>query len=384
MVDAPSVIMPAHILAGQTADQINKSDFKNKTPVGTGPFTVKAIVPDQYIEFDANPDYYGGRPKLDSVFYKAIKTETALAQVESGELDIALNVGASNFEPLSKVDIINVQTVSAPGIFTLTPNVDTAAQREAWNKQYKINLAPPTVDLSDKRVRQAMYYAIDRRTINNQLEGGLEKILWNPPGFKTYDDLNQYPFDPQKAKDLLAAAQKDGKWDPSKAIRFAYATDLADGGKIAPIVKQQLEAVGFKIELNAIDIDTYNTWFTSSQYRDKWDLSFGAGGSEGLSPSRSQIYFKCDELAPEDPVSQTGYYNCDLRHLFLKARTQVDPAAQDQTYHEAAKILNEDVPQLYLWQLAGVHAVNKRVQGVQVPSFERYVTIDAANWTVTK
>jgi ABC-type transport system substrate-binding protein len=159
-----------------------------------------------------------------------------------------------------------------------------------------------------------------------------------------------------------------------------YATDLADGGKIAPIVKQQMEAVGFKVELNAVDIDTYNTMFTSSASRDKWDLSFGAGGSEGLSPSRSQIYFKCGD---EDPVAQTGYYNCDLRALFLKARTQVDAAAQDDTYHQAARILNEDVPQLYLWQLAGVHAVNKRVQGLEVPSFERYALIDASNWSVT-
>jgi len=381
MVDAPSVIMPAHILQGQTADQVNKSDFKNKAPVGTGPFKFKEYQPDQFISFDANPDYYGGKPKLDTLFYKAIKTDTALAQLESGELDVALNVGASNFDPLSKVDILNVQTVSAPGIFTLSVNVDTAAQREAWNKQYKLNLAPPSVDLTDKRVRQAMYYAIDRRTINDQLEGGLNKILWNPPGFKEYDDLNQYPFDQQKAKDLLAAAKADGKWDDSKPLRLVYATDLADGGKIAPVVKQQLEAVGFKIELNALDIDTYNTMFTSSASRDKWDLTFGAGGSEGLSPSRSEIYFKCGD---EDPVAQSGYYNCDLRKLFQKARTQVDPAAQDETYHQAAKILNEDVPQMYLWQLAGIHAVNKRVQNLEVASFERYTTIDASNWTVTQ
>ena len=82
-------------------------------------------------------------------------------------------------------------------------------------------------------------------------------------------------------------------------------------------------------------------------------------------------------------LGQSGYINCDLRDLFHKARTQVDPAAQDETYHQVAQILNEDVPQLYLWQLAGVHAVNKRVQGLQVPSFERYVTIDAIDWSVT-
>jgi peptide/nickel transport system substrate-binding protein len=381
MVDAPSVIMPAHILAGQTADQINKGDFKNKNPIGTGPFKLKEIVPDQYISFEANPDYYLGRPKLDTVFYKQLKNETALAQLESGELDIALNVGATNADPLSQVDILNVQIVSAPGIFTISPSTDTPAQRQEWNTKYKYTLAPPSVNLNDKRVRQAMYYAVDRRTINDQLFGGKNKILWNPPGFKTYPGLNEYEFNPQKAKDLLAAAVADGKFDLGQTIRFVYATDLADGGKIAPIVKQQLEAVGFKVELNAVDIDTYNTLFTSSASRDKWDMSFGAGGSEGLSPSRSQIYFKCGD---EDPVANTGYYNCDLRQLFLKARTQVDPAAQDATYQAIAKILNEEVPQLYLWQLAGVHAVNKRVQGVEVPSFERYVTIEAINWSVTQ
>ena len=113
-------------------------------------------------------------------------------------------------------------------------------------------------------------------------------------------------------------------------------------------------------------------------------MSFGAGGSEGLSPSRSEIYFDCDTPNVEDPVAGAGYQNCDLRALFRKARTQVDPAAQDDTYHQIAKILNDEVPQLYLWQLAGVHAVNKRVQNLQVPSFERYVTIEASGWSVTQ
>src|SRR5207245_5490451 len=156
-----------------------------------------------------------------------------------------------------------------------------------------------------------------------------------------------YPFDPQKAKDLLAAAVKDGAVDLSKTIRFTYATDLADSGKIAPIVKQQLEAVGFKVELTALDIDSYNTLTTSTtgEGRGKYELITGAGGSEGLSPSRSEIYFKCSGTAlgiafDEPPLNQSGYYNCQLRELFLKARTQVDPAAQDATYAQAAKILN--------------------------------------------
>ena len=78
-----------------------------------------------------------------------------------------------------------------------------------------------------------------------------------------------------------------------------FATDLADGGRVAPIVKSQLEAVGFKVELNGIDIDTYNTWATVTKdtQRGKCDMSFDAGGSEGLSPSRSQQYVQCEPRA---------------------------------------------------------------------------------------
>ena len=177
------------------------------------------------------------------MFYKQVTPETALAQLESGELDAAFNVGATNADPLSAVDILNVQIVNSPGIFTLVPIVETHARPDSMEQGLQARACKPvTVDLSDKRVRQAMYYAIDRRAINDQLFGGSNRILVEPAGFKEYDDLNKYEFNVDKAKSLLAAAQTDGKFDPSKPIRFMYATDLADGGKVAPIVKQQLEA----------------------------------------------------------------------------------------------------------------------------------------------
>ena len=101
IADSPSAILPKHVLAGQTRDQVNKGDFKHKSPIGTGPFKLKEIVPDQFISFEANPNYYDGRPNVDTVIYKAITSETAPAQLQSGELDIALNVGATNFDRLS-------------------------------------------------------------------------------------------------------------------------------------------------------------------------------------------------------------------------------------------------------------------------------------------
>ena len=73
-----------------------------------------------------------------------------------------------------------------------------------------------------------MYYAIDRRAINDAIYGGANRILWNPPGFKEYEGLDEYPFDPEKAKALLA----ESGVDLSKPIHFLYANELGDGQPI--------------------------------------------------------------------------------------------------------------------------------------------------------
>ena len=270
--------------------------------------------------------------------------------------------------PIS-VPSLNVQVVSSPGIFNLLPVDDTPDVRE------RLGLPPVNFDFTDKRVRQAMYYAIDRRAINDAIYGGANRILWNPPGFKEYDGLDEYPFDPEKAKALLA----ESGVDLSKPIHFLYANELGDGQRIAPIVAQQLQDVGFTVELNGVDITAWEAIVTDDTQRASWDMTFSAGGSEGLHPSRSQIYFKCgDEL----PTSQTGYYDCELRQWFEEARTKGDPAEADAIYEQIARKLNDQVPQLYLWQNSGVHAVNKRIEGVQVPAFERYVTMNVEAWSV--
>ena len=97
MADAPSSMMPKHLLAGQTADQINKGEFKTK-PVGTGPYKMVSVRPGQFVELAANPAYFKGAPKIAKFFYMDITPETALAQLQSGQLDIALNVGVTNLE----------------------------------------------------------------------------------------------------------------------------------------------------------------------------------------------------------------------------------------------------------------------------------------------
>src|SRR4029077_7826176 len=150
LVEAQHSIVPKHVLAGMTADQVNKSDFKTKSPVGTGPFTVAQVVPDQFVEFDANPGYFGGAPKLDKIIYKTITPETATAQIQSGELDIFLAAGASNFDLLSSNASLDVRSIVAPGIFTFQFNSETQEQRDKWKTDLNLSMGPINFDFSDK------------------------------------------------------------------------------------------------------------------------------------------------------------------------------------------------------------------------------------------
>ena len=355
--DAPNVIIPEHLLKDIPVADLETSKFIT-APVGTGPYKLTKIEPDQFIEFDANPDYFLGPPKIEKFFYKYFAgPEAATAQVQSGDLDILLKAPPTELDNLKANPKLNVFTSPSPGIVALTVQVDNPR----W---------------ADKRVRQALYYGVDRRGIVQSVLNGQARVLIGPPGFKEYPDLDTYEFNVDKAKQLL----KDAKFDFTKPVKFIWDSAGPNHQEFVPVIVQQLEALGLKVDSTPLDDATWNATLNDPTKRDTFDLDISTGGSEGLSPSRSEQYYLCKQ-----PLGASlGYENCDLRNLFEKALTIVDEAQRDEVYHQAAKILNEDVPQMYLWSPLGVHPANKRIGGslTGVPSFERYVTEDARNWEV--
>jgi peptide/nickel transport system substrate-binding protein len=376
LADAPSSVMPRHVLEGMTLEEINRSDFKTRTPVGSGPYKMVRVELGQFVEVEAYDGWFKPRANIDRIFYKDIPPEQALAQLETGELDIGLNAGAANLDRLQALPNLDVQIVSSPGIYTIRFNVETPEQRAQYGPTPNMQ---PGFPFHVKEIRQAFYYGVDRRGINDAIYGGANRILWNPPGFKEYPGLNEYPFDVDKARELIETARAAGV-DVSQPIRFLCPNELADSARICPIIVQQIEDFGLSVELMAMDIDTWTNIVIDESQRDTYDITMSAGGSEGLHPSRSSIYYLCEPMT----LFGTGYYNCEMQDLFAEALTKGDPAEQDRIYEQIARILNEEAPQVYLWQLSGVHPVNKRLQGVKIPAFERYATMNAHEWTVTE
>jgi len=349
------VILPEHILGDVTAADVEKVPFTLGTPgvtVGTGPYKLTAFVPDQSVELDAYPEYFKGAPQISRIIFK-IFADPALgvAQLESGDLDLAFRVSPGEFDRLSAIDTLNVISADNPGIV-------------------RIVFRTPLEPWDDKRIRQAFYYAINRQAIVDEFYQGRARVLINPPGFEEYDDLNRYEYSVDTAKQLLADAGYNGE-----PFRILYNQTFPDAPEIMPLIQSDLQAAGIAAELVPTDNEGFLAMYNSGEGHEGF---MAVGGSEGLSPDKSRQYFN-----PDDPSIESGYTNPRVFELWAEGRSTADPAARDAAYHELARILNEDVPQANLFSPDLVMVAVKRLGGgFDIHLNERESFMDVETWTL--
>ena len=359
LADAENVIFPEHLVKGISGKNIDTSDFATKAPVGTGPYKFVSMNKDTGVEFAANPDYFKGAPKIARAFFRVVAADTAVAQLQSGDIDLVLDVPSAEYDRLKTDPNLNVLSVPEAGVVRLDLAVDH----------------PP---FDNQKVRQAAYYAINRAGIVQDVLHGRGKLLFNPPGFKEYSDLQHYDYNPDKAKQLLAEAGFDGAAHP---VRLAYELNTPNADVYMPIVQQDLQAVGFKVELHPMDQAAVSAMVADPKRYSNYEAWQGQGGLEGMSPDRTAVYYNCKDLAIT--TDTTAYQNCHMDDLFVQARSVTDPAARDAIYHQIALILNTDLPSLYWWTGQNVHvATTKLGGGFAVPGFERYAVMNIQDWTL--
>ena len=356
LVEPQNAILPEHLLASETAATIRQSEFVTAAPVGSGPYRFVQFLPDQYVELAANENYFEGAPQIDKIFFMLYGADAALAQLETGELDLALDLDPREKGRLESLDGLSVDSVQTAGIVRMELK----------------NEAPP---FNDVRVRQALYYAIDREGICTQVLDGLCTLLSVNPGFMQYDGLNPYPYEPDTAKALLDESDYDGT-----PVRIMWDSAVAEYNTIFPIIGQNMTDIGFVVELEPTETSLFIDRLRFQ--RDSWEIYINTGGTELVSPDRSAVYFDCD-YEGERGKWQTGYENCDLDQMFLDARQLGDKSARDAIYQQIAETLNQDVPAIHLWAPENVFAYDSRLGGgfgiapVDIESFG-----DVETWTL--
>jgi peptide/nickel transport system substrate-binding protein len=361
LADPEAAILPQHILEPTDPKAVETIEFSTTKPIGTGPYKFVKYETDQYSEFIANHDYFRGAPKIEHIFVKRLTGDQAIAQLESGDLDLSVRLNPAEKSRLEKVPTLDV--LSTPGVGTFGPYYNM-------------------LRLTDVNCRKAMAYAIDAQGIVDSVFGGAAKVNRGvTPGMPAADDQEYFDYNPDKAKDLFNQCQAGQGWDKSQPVRIIFDKSFAGVEQWVPIYAQNLEAAGFKTELNGMDstaaIEAYNKI-------DQWEIIIAQGGDQGAGPFRTKNYYVPCTLK-EPAVNQAYFKDCKIDELYDQATKEIDDAKRIEIFKQIEGIINKAVFHTSLWTTNALSAKAKGLQGVSVPANTReFIASKVWLWTLTK
>ena len=355
LTDPSAFIVPEHILKSTDPKQVETIEFSTTKPIGTGPYKFVKYETDQYSQFEANPDYFQGPPKIKNVFVKRLLGDQAIAQLESGDLDLSVRLNPAEKERLEKATHLDV--LSTTGVGTYGPYMNL-------------------LTLKDVKTRQAIAIGVDAQGIINSVYKGAGRINRGVlPGMPAADDQVYFDYDPAKAKQLL----DESSWDKSKPLRIVFDKSFAGVEQWTPIMQQNLEAIGFKVELIGLDTTAAIEMYDKI---DQFDVTIAQGGDQGVGPFRSQIYFSCKQTEPAH--FKTYSRNCAIDEGFVAARKEIDPAKRLEIFKRISKLINQEVEKVSWWTTNALSAKVKGLQGVNIPNDTREFIVGVQNWTLTR
>ncbi|ALJ21899.1 ABC transporter substrate-binding protein [Microbacterium sp. No. 7] len=203
-------------------------------PVGAGPYRFVSQVPGSSLTLERNPDYWKGEPQLAGVTVTFYSDETArLAAARSGQLDVTTVLALPDVEAAR--DIAGMSVVETPSVRF---------------GQLFLNSAIPPFD--DRNVRLALNHAMDRQAYVDAVTEGLGSIAFGPfpPSSVFFNSEDAFPYDPEKAKELLAESG-------TPSIQVTCQTFNAAGNDVtAPLLVAQAKAVGIDMSLDVRDTAT--------------------------------------------------------------------------------------------------------------------------------
>jgi len=328
-------VLPQHILKDVNPADLRKHPFARK-PVYTGAFQVDEWQGGDHLSFKANPDYFGGKPKLDSIVVKTIADPTAAANaLRAGQIAwIPSQVSPDEFDKLTKEAGIQARSLSGTENYFLEFDVTNPL-------------------FSDKRVREAMARSLDRKTFIDSVLRGHADLNYGiiPPTEWVYDDkLAHFDFDVAKAKGLL----DDAGWKPGSdgirakdGKRLSFKLSVTGNNPWAPSLPPFLQAIGVDAQLTQMEFGTWiqtlhpgkfeatvGTWFNWRDPRADLQLNF-------RSPRRADI---------------TGYKNDQVDQLFAQADLAKSRDDEKKLYDQIQEQSANDTLYAYIARLQVLQA----------------------------
>ena len=367
--------LPKHYLKDIPIKDLISSDKIRVKPVTLGPYNLTKVSHGESLEFTANPYYYRGKPKINKAILQVVNSQSIVAALKTGKYDYVMSMPDSLYNNYK--DLKNIETLGQQDLYYSYLSFKLGHYDKAKGE----NITDPNAKMADVRLRQALAYGINVEEIAQAFYFGLRQEATSsiPPVFKKYfpKDLKGYPYNPEKAKQLLDEAgykdvNGDGYREDKNGKPFEIKMAFMSGGDVAePLAQNYIQSwkkIGIKAVLTSGRLLAFQNFYEKVEGDSKdIDVFFGAWGvGTTLDPTSSAV--RKSQLNYSRFVSEE---NDRLMAEILGKKSLTVPNYKAEAYKNWQKYYigqAAEVPLMYRYKL---YPVNKRLKNV-------YIGYDAA------
>ena len=310
------------IVPKKYVEKLGEEGYK-KAPVGAGPYRFVSFTPGVELVLEAVEGYWRKTPSVKRLVFKAVPdASTRLAMLKRGEADVAYGLAGELGEEVRRT----------PGL-TLRPTPFVSTHWLVFADQWD-----SSSPWHDRRVRLAATYAVDRQTINQAETLGFSRITGSiiPAGFDFYWQPPAYPYDPARAKQLLAEAGYPKGFDAGD-----FWCDAATS-RSSEAVLNYLQSAGIRTRLRPLERAGFLKAYQEKKLR---NIIYGLSGIFGNAATRIEAFTTSSGI-----YAYGGYP--DIDGLFREQAGELDPKKREAILHRIQQLIHEKVMYLPIWQLA--------------------------------
>nr|WP_245302351.1 glutathione ABC transporter substrate-binding protein [Symbiobacterium terraclitae] len=337
---APLLAHLSHPVTAIVSPKAAEGDL-SKNPAGTGPFLLADWKAGDSVTLKANPDYWGGKPKLETVVLRVIpEAGTQLTELKAGTVDLITGVQPERF-----AEIENDPQLSATRFL-------------GWGSMF-LGFNMKTGPLATPEVREAIAMAIDREGIVQTLRQGMAQFgnaLVPPTVFGAAVDLDGPEYDPEGAKALLARA---GVTTPLKLRLNTY--EGAENQQIAQAIQAQLSQIGIDLEVVVTDYGAFAEAIAADDHG-LWLSSWGT-----VTMDADYTFYALLHSLQHGADNKAFYANTQVDQWLEEARSTTDEGQRKALYRQIQEQVQADLPYLNLYYPLSSYAKNDRLQGEVYP-----------------
>ena len=339
------------MLSPKAAEELGK-EFGQK-PSGTGPLMLDVWEPGKTLTYTKFDGYWGTKSTIDKLTYKTVPEDSSrVMMLKTGDADVISGLPPIQVEELKSDK--NVDVVIAPGYRTIY--IGTNMKKDLFK---------------DVKVRQAINYAIDKKSIIDNVLRGLSIYpagVESPAIMFAATDLTPYDYNPEKAKQLLAeAGYPNGFKTTLHTPEGRYPMDK----QVAEVVQSMLKEVGIDAEIIVLDWGAYQEATTKGDVTNLFLLGKG-------SPAGDPDYDLTLSFGTGGKMNNSFYSNTEVDKLLADQKTSVDQEYRAKVLHEIQEKIHNDSPWAVLYYENQTMGKRADVDGFKVQPNEildlRYLT----------